>query len=176
MVAPASRPAGASPRCRDLSLLVKKLLAVLVAGAVLQTALYAVPAGSQPRTPRAAASPGAQPAAQPSAPPETPDAVTRHTVTVDGKPIDYVARAGKITLRNEKEQPTARLFYTGYTIDGAEPTTRPVTFIYNGGPGSSTMWLRMGSLGPVRVLAGDGQPSGPPPYRIVDHPYRQLHD
>ena len=80
----------------------KKLLAALVAGAVLQTALYEVPAGSQPRTPRAAASPGAQPAAQPSAPPETPDAVTRHTVTVDGKPIDYIARAGTITLRNEQ--------------------------------------------------------------------------
>src|ERR1700692_3533178 len=126
MVAPASRPAGASPRCRDLSLLVKKLLAVLVAGAVLQTALYAVPAGSQPRTPRAAASPGAQPAAQPSAPPETPDAVTRHTVTVDGKPIDYIARAGTITLRNEQEQPTARVFYTGYTTDAAARTHGPV--------------------------------------------------
>ena len=152
----------------------KKLLAALVAGAVLQTALYAVPAGAQPRTPRAVASPVAQPAAQPSAPPETPDAVTRHTVTVDGKPIDYIARAGTITLRNEQEQPTARVFYTGYTIDGADPTTRPVTFIYNGGPGSSTMWLRMGSFGPVRVLAGDGKPSGPPPYRIVDNPYSLL--
>src|ERR1700688_3213499 len=115
MVAPASRPAGASPRGRDLTALVKKLLAALVAGAVLQTALYAVPAGAQPRTPRVVASPGAQPAAQPSAPPETPDAVTRHTVTRDGKPLDHVARAGTITLRNEQEQPTARVFYTKKT-------------------------------------------------------------
>jgi len=153
--------------------LVKNVFAGLVAGAVVLTALSAFPATAQQRPPRTGPSPSGQPATLPSAPPETPDAVTRHSVTVDGKAIDYTARAGTITLRNELEQPTARIFYTAYTVD-AEATARPVTFIYNGGPGSSTMWLRMGSFGPVRVLAGDGKPTGPPPYRIVDNPYSLL--
>ncbi|MDP9018538.1 MAG: peptidase S10 [Candidatus Eremiobacteraeota bacterium] len=100
---------------------------------------------------------------------ETPDAVTSHSVTVNGVPIAYTARAGTITVRNEQDQPTAHIFYTAYTTGSA--ATRPVTFIYNGGPGSSTMWLRMGSFGPVRVLAADGKPSGPAPYQIVDNPY-----
>ncbi len=104
---------------------------------------------------------------------ETPDAVTQHTVSIGGTPYAYTARAGTLTLTNDKGQPTARLFYTAYTLDGAD-ANRPVTFMYNGGPGSSTMWLRMGSFGPVRVLAGNGRPSGPPPYQIRDNPYSLL--
>ncbi|MBC5810740.1 MAG: peptidase S10 [Candidatus Eremiobacteraeota bacterium] len=99
--------------------------------------------------------------------------MTKHSVTIDGRAYDYSSRAGTITLRNEQEAPTARIFYTAYTVDG-DTATRPVTFIYNGGPGSSTMWLRMGSVGPVRVVAGDGAPTGPPPYRIVDNQYSLL--
>ncbi len=98
---------------------------------------------------------------------EVPDAVTQHSVAVDGRTIQYTARAGTITLRNERDQPTARVFYTAYTAQGRG---RPVTFLYNGGPGSSTMWLRMGSVGPVHVVTADGTPSGPPPYPIVDNP------
>jgi len=98
---------------------------------------------------------------------EVPDAVTQHSVAVDGRTIPYIARAGTITLRNERDQPTARVFYTAYTAQGRG---RPVTFLYNGGPGSSTMWLRMGSVGPVHVVTADGTPSGPPPYPIVDNP------
>jgi carboxypeptidase C (cathepsin A) len=103
-----------------------------------------------------------------------PDAVTQHTVAIDGKTIAYTARAGTITLYNGEEQPTARVFYTAFTQDGENPLTRPVTFIYNGGPGSSTMWLRMGSFGPVRVLAANGASTGPPPYRIADNPHSLL--
>jgi carboxypeptidase C (cathepsin A) len=103
-----------------------------------------------------------------------PDAVTQHSVTIDGRPYAYTARAGTILLTNEKGEPTARMFFTADTVDGTDSATRPVTFVYNGGPGSSTMWLRMGSFGPVRVLAGNGRPSGPPPYRIVDNPYSLL--
>ncbi len=115
--------------------------------------------------------------AAPTPPPvvdQTPDAVTRHTDTIDGRTYAYTARAGTITLRNQKEQPTARIFYTAYTLDGADPAKRPVTFLYNGGPGSSTMWLRMGSFGPVRVLAANGASSGPPPYRVVPNPHSLL--
>lgn len=110
----------------------------------------------------------------PAIPALTPDAVTRHTIALGGRTLAYTARAGTITLRNEQDQPTARVFYTAYTLDGASPTHRAVTFLYNGGPGSSTMWLRMGSFGPVRVLTGDGTLTGPPPYRLVDNQYSLL--
>ncbi|HLI97354.1 MAG TPA: hypothetical protein VKT72_14895 [Candidatus Baltobacteraceae bacterium] len=119
-------------------------------------------------SPAPSASPSAEPA--PSAMGEFPDAVTQHTDTIDGKSYAYTARAGTVTLTNQEGQPTAHVFYTAYTLDGVDSASRPVTFLYNGGPGSSTMWLRMGSVGPVHVVAGNGQPSGPPPYRIVDNP------
>lgn len=107
-------------------------------------------------------------------PGSTPDGVTHHTLVLNGRTLAYTARAGTITLRNEDSQPTARVFYTAYTLDGADPSKRPVTFMYNGGPGSSTMWLRMGSFGPVRVETPDGRLAGPPPYRIVPNQYSLL--
>ncbi|HEY8298632.1 MAG TPA: hypothetical protein VIG32_11495 [Candidatus Baltobacteraceae bacterium] len=145
--------------------LVSLLLASL-AGMVIPVGAAAAASKAPPKA-AVAATP------EPSPADETPDAVTEHSVTVDGRAIAYTARAGTITLRNEKDEPTARVFYTANTVAG-DPTSRPVTFIYNGGPGSSTMWLRMGSFGPVRVLASDGKPSGPPPYRIVDNQYTLL--
>ena len=87
--------------------------------------------------------------------------------------LAYTARAGTITLRNGQDQPTPAVFYTAYTVDG-KPSRRPVTFVYNGGPGSSTMWLRMGSFGPVRVATRRGNMTGPPPYRVVDNRYTLL--
>ena len=113
----------------------------------------------------------AKPAAIPAL---TPDAVTHHTIVLGGRTLAYTARAGTITLRNAQDQPTARVFYTAYTLDGADPSRRAVTFLYNGGPGSSTMWLRMGSFGPVRVATPNGRIAGPPPYRIVANQYTLL--
>jgi carboxypeptidase C (cathepsin A) len=110
----------------------------------------------------------------PAIPPATPDAVTQHTIVLDGRVYAYTARAGTITLRDQNDRPTCRVFYTAYTLDGANPSTRPVTFFYNGGPGSSTIWLRMGSFGPVRVQTSDGTVTGPPPYRLVDNRYSLL--
>ncbi|HYL27753.1 MAG TPA: peptidase S10 [Candidatus Nitrosotalea sp.] len=107
-------------------------------------------------------------------PAQTPDGVTHHTLVLGGKSYAYTARAGTITLRNGQDQPTARVFYTAYTLDNSVPSKRPVTFLYNGGPGSSTMWLRMGSFGPVRVATLDGRLTGPPPYRIINNPYSLL--
>jgi carboxypeptidase C (cathepsin A) len=129
------------------------------------------PAGAQTRAQRPTPDPSAS--LEP-VPPQTPDAVTHHSLSIEGRAYDYTARAGTITLRNDQDQPTARVFYTAYTIDASDAMARPVTFIYNGGPGSSTMWLRMGSFGPVRVIAGDGTPSGPPPYKIVENKYSLL--
>ncbi|MDQ2681180.1 MAG: peptidase S10 [Candidatus Eremiobacteraeota bacterium] len=107
--------------------------------------------------------------------PNAPDAVTQHTIALDGKSYAYTARAGTITLRTQDDQPTARVFYTAYTVnDGGAPGTRPITFLYNGGPGSSTMWLHMGSFAPVRVETANGTITGPAPYRIVPNSYSLL--
>ena len=110
----------------------------------------------------------------PAIPALTADGVTHHTIAIGGRTLAYTARAGTLTLRNADDQPTARVFYTAYTLDGANPSQRPLTFLYNGGPGSSTMWLRMGSFGPVRVATPNGKLAGPPPYRVADNPYTLL--
>ncbi|MGH7736834.1 MAG: S10 family peptidase [Candidatus Tyrphobacter sp.] len=108
-------------------------------------------------------------------PAATPDAVTHHTIVLHGHRYAYTARAGTITLKDDHADPTCRVFYVAYTLDGANPNGRPVTFLYNGGPGSSTMWLHMGSVGPKRVVTNSNatQTAGPP-YRIVDNPYSIL--
>ncbi len=117
---------------------------------------------------------GAAPAPRPQ-PVITPDAVTQHTILLDGRTLAYTARAGTIELTDDQDRPTCSMFYTAFTLDGADPSSRPVTFIYNGGPGSSTVWLRMGSFAPVRVGVADGQMTGPPPYHLItDNPYSLL--
>jgi carboxypeptidase C (cathepsin A) len=101
--------------------------------------------------------------------PHTKDAVTHHTIVLGGKTIGYTARAGTLLLRNADNQPTASVFYVAYTADGTTARKRPVTFFWNGGPGSATIWLHMGSFGPVRVQvpANGSQPSPNPP--LVDN-------
>lgn len=115
-----------------------------------------------------------KPAPSPPAGAPTPDAVTQHSITLGGRAYSYTARAGTITLENEKGDPTCRMFYTAFTLNGADPRTRPVTFFYNGGPGSSTIWLRMGSFGPMRVLVGDGRPTPNAPFSLVENQYSLL--
>jgi carboxypeptidase C (cathepsin A) len=122
-----------------------------------------------------------RPSSQPSAPVSVPagyvipDAVTRHTIVLGGKTIPYTARAGTIVLRDSDNHPTATMFYTAYTRDGVDTPKRPVTFFYNGGPGSSTIWLRMGSFGPVRAVTGaNGTITQPPPYHLVANSYSLL--
>ncbi len=113
--------------------------------------------------------------AKASAPlPQVADAVTHHALVLDGKTLAYTALAGTITIKTETGEPTARMFYTAYTLDNADASTRPVTFFYNGGPGSSTVWLRMGSFGPVRVITSDAQVTPPAPYRYGDNQFSLL--
>ena len=69
---------------------------------------------------------------------------SRHQVTIGGRPIAYTATAGTLTIRDDDGKPTASMFYVAYTTGDDR---RPVTFLYNGGPGSSSVWLHMGSLG-----------------------------
>ena len=108
------------------------------------------------------------------APTYPPDAVTAHTIALGGKTYAYTARAGTIALENQKDETTCRMFYTAFTANGTDPRTRPVTFLYNGGPGSSSIWLRMGSFGPVRVQTGDAAPTRNAPFNLIDNQYSLL--
>ncbi len=96
---------------------------------------------------------------------------TEHTISINGQSLKYTAVAGTLVLRKEDGTATASIFYTAYTKDDVpDLSKRPLTFAFNGGPGSSSVWLHLGSLGPKRVvLDADGQPL-PPPYRFADNP------
>lgn len=143
---------------------------------VLKTlcAILAVGLGGAYSLPAAAAAPTKPMAKKMHVPAPTPDAVTHHTISVNGKTLRYTARAGTITLRNSAQQPTARMFYVAYTLDGANVIDRPVTFFYNGGPGSSTVWLHMASFGPMRIVAPNAAAAGNPPYKIEANPQTLL--
>jgi carboxypeptidase C (cathepsin A) len=95
---------------------------------------------------------------------------TSHTITLDGREVKYTATAGTLPIRGDDGKVQARMFYVAYTKDGEDAKTRPVSFLYNGGPGSATVWLHMGSFAPRHVqMAEDGfQPA--PPYQLVDNP------
>jgi carboxypeptidase C (cathepsin A) len=95
---------------------------------------------------------------------------TKHSVTINGTKIDYEATAGHLTLMKEDGSPRAKVFFVAYTKTGVtDPATRPLTFSFNGGPGSSSVWLHLGVLGPRRVLMNDDGTTLPPPYKLVDN-------
>jgi carboxypeptidase C (cathepsin A) len=101
--------------------------------------------------------------------------VTHHQVTIDGKVIKYTATTGWLVLKDTEDKQIARFGYTAYTADGIKnPSQRPVTFAFNGGPGSSSIWLHMGIMGPRRVVVNDGGYAPPPPAQIVDNPFSPL--
>ncbi len=106
-------------------------------------------------------------------PPEKPVA-TQHQLTLDGKVLKYTATAGNLLIRDADDKPNGSIFYVAYTLDGADPTTRPVSFLYNGGPGSATLWLHMGSFSPVRVETDSPNPTAGPPFKLVPNQYSLL--
>jgi carboxypeptidase C (cathepsin A) len=108
-------------------------------------------------------------------PPKAEQAVTQHRIAIDGTTLDYTATAGTLIVRNEKDEPYASMGYIAYVErDVTDAAKRPITFAYNGGPGSSSIWLHMGALGPRRVVTSDGVPTPPPPYTLVDNAYSIL--
>ena len=80
-----------------------------------------------------------------------PDSTTTQTLTLPGRTLAFTATAGSIHLFDDKGEPQADIAYTAYQLDGADPTARPVTFVFNGGPGSASAWLQLGNLGPWRL-------------------------
>ena len=91
--------------------------------------------------------------------------VTEGKVTIRGKEIAYEAKAGTLPILKPDGKPSAQVFYTAYTMkDVKDKATRPVTFCFNGGPGSSSVWLHLGAFGPKRVdLPADGLTPPKPP-------------
>ncbi|WP_263380260.1 S10 family peptidase [Granulicella paludicola] len=99
--------------------------------------------------------------------------VTHHDWSAGGRTVHYTATAGTLYVYGEGQdaKPIGTMFYTAYTEDGAPAKSRPVTFLYNGGPGSATIWLHMGSVGPIRVVTKSPEASGAPPYEWVQNQY-----
>jgi carboxypeptidase C (cathepsin A) len=92
---------------------------------------------------------------------------TVHEVSVGGRVIRYTATAGTLTLRGDDGAPTASVFYVAYVADQPrDAPPRPVTFLFNGGPGSASLWLHMSGLGPRSVVTASPAPTGPAPYRF----------
>ena len=98
-------------------------------------------------------------------------AITHHSVTIDGKKIDYTATVGHLVIVDpSSSQPAARMFYVAFTQDNQKEETRPLTFFYNGGPGSSAVFVLLGSFGPRRIRTSMPNFTPPAPYTIEDNP------
>src|SRR3954453_4453877 len=89
----------------------------------------------------------------------------KRSIPFHGHSLSYIVTPGHLSIRNDKGEPTGSMFYVAYTIPSSQP--RPVTFLFNGGPGSSTMWLHMGSFGPMKVDASIPETISGPPFRVV---------
>jgi carboxypeptidase C (cathepsin A) len=101
---------------------------------------------------------------------EVPPVVTHHQIMLDGKPLKYTATTGRLPIKRGDGKIEAEMFFVAYTLDGQDSEKRPLTFAFNGGPGSATIWLHMGALGPRRAaLRADGL-LPPAPYRVADNP------
>jgi carboxypeptidase C (cathepsin A) len=98
-------------------------------------------------------------------------AITHHVAMVNGTSIPYTATAGHlVTVDPSSSKPAAKFFYVAFTADGAAPASRPVTFFYNGGPGSSSVFLLLGSFAPRRIKTNMPGFTPPPPYAMEDNP------
>jgi len=107
--------------------------------------------------------------------PQAKTSVTHGAVTVEGHRIRYTAKTGTLIIDNDKGKPITSMSYVAYMKDGvSNPANRPVTFFYNGGPGSSTVWLHMLAFGPKRVEVGNGTLTPPAPYKIENNDYSLL--
>ena len=149
----------------------RRAFAILIVLAAVGAPLAAQPQRSNPAQAQQATreEPGAPVREEVAGPAEEKTSQTSHAIRLDGKDIKYAATAGTLPIRSEDGKVAARMFFVAYTKDGEDVRTRPVSFLYNGGPGAASIWLHMGSFSPRRVqMADDGfQPA--PPYRLVDN-------
>ncbi len=122
--------------------------------------------------PARAAEPDAPPSPKPSTAPlpsEKPT-VTHHALRIGSRTIAYTATAGVLVVRNAADKALSSMSYIAYTADHLrDGARRPISFVYNGGPGSSTIFLHMGAFGPERVVTSNATTTPPPPYRLVEN-------
>jgi len=141
--------------------------------AALFMACCALPAFGQGRGGQPSQTPPASndsiPRAETSGEKEEKISQTSHTLRLDGRDVKYTATTGTLPIRLDNGQVAARMFFVAYTKDGEDVKTRPVSFLYNGGPGAATIWLHMGSFAPKRVEMGAEGFQPAPPYRLVDN-------
>src|ERR1051325_12015463 len=130
--------------------------------------------GERPPAPAASPADQAKPSATPAAEakkehPERPPIVMHHEIHVGGKTLRYTATTGMMPLKDKDTgEVEAHIFFIAYTLDG-QNEHRPLTFSFNGGPGSASVWLHMGAIGPKRVrMQADGMMPAPP-YQLVDN-------
>lgn len=135
----------------------------------------------EPAEPAGATAPAGGPApdSAPARPADPADQLvrTQHTIRIGRRNLAYTATTGRVVLREDQvadgkyqgRPARAEMFLTSYTLDGADPGRRPVIFAFNGGPGSSSLWLHLGLLGPRRILMGDAGELLPPPYQLADN-------
>lgn len=143
--------------------------AILLTGVLLAgLALGVASADESADTPTSAAVP--KPDAAP--PPVPRSQSTQHQLRLGGQLLHYTATVGWLIMKDDKDKPIARFGYTAYTLDGIKDASRrPITFAFNGGPGSASIWLHMGVLGPRRVAINDAGYAPPPPVQLVDNEY-----
>jgi carboxypeptidase C (cathepsin A) len=101
---------------------------------------------------------------------ETAPVVTHHEANVNGRALRYTATVGRLPIKDMSGNIDAEMFYVAYTLDGQDLGKRPVTFAFNGGPGSASIWLHMGALGPRRVALQQDGMMPPSPYHLIDNP------
>lgn len=137
----------------------------------LASAAHAQPPGERGHDRAASMEGGEMEKDKPPVEVEEKRSVTEHSGTFAGARMDYTTTAGTLVLRTEEGEPLASVFYISYVADGVDDSAdRPVTFSFNGGPGSSSVWLHLGTLGPRRVAMGPDGEALPPPARLTDNP------
>ncbi len=144
-------------------------IAALLAAAMPLTA-------QQPGAPGGARRPGGEGASQDSTgiPAVERVATSTHTANIGGKTFAYTSRAGTMVVRDDEGRPKGTVFYISYTKDQEDVATRPVTFFFNGGPGSASIWLDMGLMAPRHPEMGPNGAQPAPPYDLVDNPFSPL--
>lgn len=150
-----------------------------VFAALILMGSFSLAAPGAAQMPRPGQRPGEAGAAGPQQPPQPPpkeeSVVTEHSIRIGGQAIPYKATVGSILIKNDAGEPTALIFYTAYTrTDISNLSDRPLSFLYNGGPGSSSIFVQMGAYGPRRIVTVDAAPTPPAPFPIVDNQYSLL--
>lgn len=151
----------------------QKRIHQLLAGTVAAFALLSapLPAFARDDKPKAVEKQAEKDDGAATAPVEEQATPSKGSVTVEGRRIAYTVTPGTLTIRDDAGEPIASMFYVSYVADGVKDPRRPITFLFNGGPGSSSMWLHIGSFGPVRVDTPTTQVAASPPFNVGPNPH-----